>query len=53
MSELSTDFGGAWRRFQGTESLRLLETTLEWEWTRRRTDYFAFLITVSDEAVRE
>lgn len=53
MSELSTDFEGAWRRFQGAQSLRLLETTLEWEWTRGRTDYFAFLITVSDEAVRE
>ncbi len=53
MSELSTDFDGAWRRFQGAQSLRLLESTLEWEWTRGRTDYFAFLIAVSDEAVRE
>ncbi len=53
MSELSTDFDGSWRRFQDAQSLRLLETTLEWEWTRGRTDYFAFLITVSDEAVRE
>ena len=52
MPELSTDFDGAWRRFQGTESLRLLETTLEWEWTRGRTDYCAFLIAVSDEAAR-
>ncbi|MCH7616672.1 MAG: 2'-5' RNA ligase family protein [Chloroflexi bacterium] len=53
MSELSTNFDGAWRRFQDADSLRLLETTLEWEWARGRTDYFAFLITVSDEAVRE
>ncbi len=53
MQELSTDFDGAWRRFQGAESLRLLESTLEWEWTRGRTDFFAFLIAVSDEAVRE
>lgn len=53
MPELSTDFDGAWRRFQEADSLRLLESTLEWEWARGRTDYFAFLITVSDEAVRE
>jgi len=53
MRKLSTDFDGAWRRFQDAESLRLLESTLEWEWTRGRTDYFAFLISVSDEAVRE
>ena len=53
MPELSTDFDSAWRRFQGTESLRLLETTLEWEWARGRTDFFAFLIAVSDDAVRE
>jgi len=53
MLELSADFDGAWRRFQGAESLRLLESTLEWEWTRGRTDFFAFLIAVSDEAVRE
>lgn len=53
MQKLSADFDSAWRRFQETESLRLLETTLEWEWTRGRTDFFAFLIAVSDEAVRE
>ncbi len=53
MQELSTDFGSAWRRFQETDSLRLLESTLEWEWARGRTDYFAFLIAVADEAVRE
>ena len=53
MPELSTDFDGAWRRFQDADSLRLLESTLEWEWARGRTDYFAFLITVSDEAVQE
>ncbi|MCH7810630.1 MAG: 2'-5' RNA ligase family protein [Chloroflexi bacterium] len=53
MPEPSPDFDSAWRRFQGAESLRLLETTLEWEWARGRTDYFAFLIAVSDDAVRE
>ena len=53
MRALSTDFESAWRRFQDADSLRLLESTLEWEWTRGRTDYFAFLIAVSDEAVRE
>lgn len=53
MPELSADFDSAWRRFQGADSLRLLESTLEWERARGRTDYFAFLIEVSDEAVRE
>ncbi|HEY5639682.1 MAG TPA: 2'-5' RNA ligase family protein [Dehalococcoidia bacterium] len=53
MPKLSTDFDSAWRRFQEADTLRLLESTLEWEWTRGRTDYFAFLISVSDAAVRE
>jgi len=31
MPELSADFDSAWQRFQGADSLRLLESTLEWE----------------------
>jgi 2'-5' RNA ligase len=53
MLELSRDFAGAWERFEGLESLRLLEQTHEWEWTRGRTDLFAFLAAVSDEPVQE
>ncbi len=52
MQELSPDFVEAWRRFQSIDSLRLLQETLEWEWTRGRTDYVAFLIAISDEDAR-
>ena len=51
MSEISSDFYEAWRRFLAAEYLRLLHETQEWEWTRGRTDYVAFLIAVNDEAV--
>ena len=53
MSELYSDFSDAWERFQASTSLRLLVQTLESEWTRGRTDYFAFLISVTDDAARE
>jgi 2'-5' RNA ligase len=53
MIELSKDYDGAWERFESLEHLRLLEQTHEWEWTRGRTDLFAFLIPVTDAAARE
>jgi len=53
MNGLCSDFGSAWERFLHLEELRLLEETQEAEWTRGRTEYLAFLITVSDEATRE
>lgn len=53
MEELSSDFAGAWRRFQALETVRLQQETLEWEWERGRTDYVAFLIAVADAEVRK
>lgn len=53
MEELSSDFAGAWRRFQTLETVRLQQETLEWEWSRGRTDYVAFLIAVADPEVRK
>lgn len=52
MTELQTEFAEAWRRFQHATSVRLLDETLESEWTRGRTHYAAILIPVTDEAVR-
>jgi 2'-5' RNA ligase len=49
MIEVSKDFAGAWERFERLQSLRLLEQTHEWEWTRGRTDLFAFLIPIADD----
>jgi 2'-5' RNA ligase len=53
MTELSSNFEEAWDRFRGARSLRLLQETLEWEWTRGRREYAAFLIEVEDAAVRQ
>ena len=52
MTDLSPDFAEAWERFKASQSLRLLQQTQEWEWTRGRADYAAFLFAVSDEAAR-
>lgn len=49
--ELSTEFGEAWRRFEASDSVRLLDETLESEWKRGRTDYAAFLIQITDSDV--
>ncbi|HUF52583.1 MAG TPA: 2'-5' RNA ligase family protein [Dehalococcoidia bacterium] len=51
MLEISKDFTGAWERFERIQTLRLLEQTHEWEWTRGRTDLFAFLIPIADDAL--
>lgn len=51
MTDHAPEFAEAWRRFQASTSVRLLQETLEWEWTRGRTDYAAFLIPVSDPGV--
>lgn len=44
VAELSREFEGAWQQFQASSSVRLLQETLEWEWTRGRAAYAAFLI---------
>src|SRR5574341_1378019 len=49
---LSAEFDTAWESFQGLNSLRLMEDTLESEWTRGRHEYLAFLIPIEDASVR-
>lgn len=52
MNDYSHTFEEAWQRFQQTESLRLVEDTLEAEWRRGRSEYLAFLIQIEDESAR-
>lgn len=52
MTGLSSDYASAWAAFLAAEGVRVQQETLEWEWTRGRTDYVAFLIGISDDAVR-
>ena len=51
MNEIVGEFEEGWQRFLASDSVRLLQETLEWEWTRGRTDYLAFLVQPSEEAV--
>jgi 2'-5' RNA ligase len=53
VTEISTDYKNAWERFQGLSTLRLVEETIEHQWTEGRTDYVAFLFAITDDAVRE
>lgn len=53
MTDLAVSFEDAWARFQASDSLRLAGDTLEWEWTRGRAQYLAFLVRVEDTAARE
>jgi hypothetical protein len=50
--EIVGEFEEGWRRFQASDTVRLLHETLEWEWTRGRTDYVAFLLQPSEPEVR-
>ncbi len=52
MDSLSSEFEAAWAAFQTLDSLRLIEDTLESEWTRGRSDYLAFLVPIEDAGVR-
>ncbi len=52
MNDLASSFQDAWDRFQMRDSLRLVGDTLEWEWTRGRAQYLAFLIRIEDGAAR-
>jgi 2'-5' RNA ligase len=47
------EFERAWQRFQEAQTLRLLQETQEWEWTRGRRDYAAFLFPVPEGEVRQ
>lgn len=53
MDDAATSFDDAWERFQARDSLRLMGDTLEWEWTRGRAQYLAFLVRVEDSGARE
>ncbi len=50
---LADDFDNAWAAFQELSALRLVEETLESEWTRGRDEYLALLIRIDDSGVRE
>lgn len=52
MDAPSSSFEPAWARFQALDSL-LVNETLEWEWTRGRDQYLAFLVPIEEEAVRD
>jgi len=52
MTERSSTFQEAWNRFREAETLRLLQETLEWEWTRGRKEYAAFLVEIEDPGAR-
>ncbi|MEX1253574.1 MAG: 2'-5' RNA ligase family protein [Dehalococcoidia bacterium] len=53
MSDLASSFEDAWTRFQARASLRLVGDTLEWEWSRGRAQFLAFLVRIEDAAVRD
>ncbi len=48
MNDASTEFLGAWERFQALDSLLLAGDTLEAEWTRGRAQYLTFLVRIAD-----
>jgi len=52
-SDQQKAFADAWARFQALDALRLAGDTLDWEWTRGRAQYLAFLVRVEDAAARE
>ena len=50
--DVPSAFDEAWARFQRLDAL-LLGDTLEYEWTRGRAQYLAFLIRLEDPAARD
>jgi 2'-5' RNA ligase len=53
MRNTTPDFEQAWSRFLSLRSLRLVQDTLEWEWSRGRTDYLAFLVVIGDREAQQ
>jgi 2'-5' RNA ligase len=51
--DFAASYDDAWSSFQERDSLRLAGDTLEWEFTRGRAQFLAFLIRVEDRAARE
>ncbi len=52
-SDIPSSFEAAWALFQAADSLRLVDDTLEWQWTRGRAQYLAFLVRLEDAAARD
>jgi 2'-5' RNA ligase len=51
--DIPSAFDEAWARFQRLDSLLLVGDTLEWQWTRGRAQYLAFLVRLEDAAARD
>lgn len=51
--DIPSAFDKAWQSFQQIDALRLVGDTLEWQWTRGRAQYLAFLVRLEDSAARE
>ena len=52
MNNLAASFEDAWERFQARDSLRLVDDTLEWEWTRGRAQFLTFQVRIEDSTAR-
>jgi 2'-5' RNA ligase len=52
MIDHTPEFAAAWARFQQLDALLLAGDTLEYEWTRGRAQYLAFLVRLDDPAAR-
>ncbi len=52
MNDLAASFEDAWERFQARDSLRLVDDTLEWEWTRGRAQFLTFQVRIEDAGAR-
>jgi len=53
VTSIPAAFDEAWARFQQLDSLLLAGDTLEWQWTRGRAQYLAFLVRLEDAAARD
>lgn len=52
-NQLAASFDTAWTQFQARDSLRLAGDTSEWDFTRGRAQFLAFLVRIEDPAARE
>jgi 2'-5' RNA ligase len=51
--EFAASYEQAWESFQARDALRLVGDTLEWEFTRGRAQFLAFLVRIEERAARE
>ncbi len=52
MGDYSTAFANVWSSFQSLDALRAMGDTLEWEWSRGRAQFLAFLVRLEDAAAQ-